>query len=77
MLIKPATVDRWHRDGYTSMLAPPLTAPWTTTDLIPACRDLIRRMVAENCLWGAPRIHGELLEARNHRFGTQRLAGTA
>src|SRR5439155_6655493 len=24
------------------------------------CRDLIRRMAAENCLWGAPRIHGEL-----------------
>ena len=25
-------------------------------------RDLIRRMAAENCLWGAPRIHGELLK---------------
>jgi len=27
-----------------------------------ASRDLIRRMAAENCLWGAPRIHGELLK---------------
>jgi hypothetical protein len=27
-----------------------------------SCRDLIRRMAAENCLWGAPRIHGELLK---------------
>jgi Homeodomain-like domain len=26
------------------------------------CRDLIRRLAAENCLWGAPRIHGELLK---------------
>ena len=23
-------------------------------------RDLNRRLAAENCLWGAPRIHGEL-----------------
>jgi len=27
-----------------------------------SCRDLIRRMAAENYLWGAPRIHGELLK---------------
>lgn len=26
----------------------------------PAIRDLIRRMVADNPMWGAPRIHGEL-----------------
>ena len=26
------------------------------------CRDLIRRLAAENHLWGAPRIHGELLK---------------
>ena len=25
-------------------------------------RDLIRQMSAENVLWGAPRIHGELLK---------------
>src|SRR4029453_13703815 len=27
-----------------------------------SCRDLIRRLAAENRLWGAPRIHGELLK---------------
>ena len=27
-----------------------------------SCRDLSWRMAAENCLWGAPRIHGELLK---------------
>jgi HTH-like domain len=26
------------------------------------CRDLIRRLAEENRLWGAPRIHGELLK---------------
>lgn len=43
------------------MLAPPLAAP-RTPRIESAYRDLIRRMAADNCLWGAPRIHGELLK---------------
>ena len=30
-------------------------------------RDLIRKMSQANPLWGAPRIHGELLKARHRR----------
>jgi hypothetical protein len=42
------------------MLAPPLASREATHRF--KCRDLIRRMAAENGLWGAPRIHGELLK---------------
>jgi Homeodomain-like domain len=61
VLIQPATVDRWHRRG--------VRPSWRRRSRRPGrpridstCRDLIRRMAAENCLWGAPRIHGELLK---------------
>ena len=61
MLVQPATVDRWHREG--------LRRCWRRRSrrrgrpcIDTACRDLIRRVAAENCLWGAPRIHGELLK---------------
>jgi hypothetical protein len=41
-------------------------------------RDLIRRMSIENPLWGAPKIHGELLklgiDVAQKRFGLDRLA---
>lgn len=60
MLVQPAIVDRWRREG--------LRRCWRRCSRRPgrpcidsACRDLIRRL-AENCLWGAPRIHGELLK---------------
>ena len=43
------------------MLAPSLATSWKTTHRVP-CRDLIRRLAAENRLWGAPRIHGESLK---------------
>ena len=34
---------------------------WTTS-IDAGCRDLIGRLAEENALWGAPRIHGELLK---------------
>jgi Homeodomain-like domain len=61
VLVQPATVDRWHREGFHRC--------WRRRSRRPArpridseCRALIRRLAAENCLWGAPRIHGELLK---------------
>ena len=60
MLVEPATVDRWHREGLRRCWRRSRRSGRPCIDT--ACRDLIRRMASENCLWGAPRIHGELLK---------------
>ena len=61
-VIRPETLVRWHRAGfrrYWRWKSRPLGGrPQIDTDL----RALIRRMSNENPLWGAPRIHGELLK---------------
>jgi transposase InsO family protein len=61
-IIRPETLVRWHRAGfrcYWRWKSRPLGGrPQIETDL----RSLIRRMSVENPLWGAPRIHGELLK---------------
>src|SRR5260221_13476936 len=61
-IIRPATLVRWHRAGfrcYWRWKSRPLGGrPQIETEL----RVLIRRMSVENPLWGAPRIHGELLK---------------
>ena len=61
-IIRPETLVRWHRAGfrcYWRWKSRPLGGrPQIETEL----RALIRRMSIENPLWGAPRIHGELLK---------------
>jgi hypothetical protein len=60
-IIRPETLVRWHRSGfrrYWRWKSRSLGRPQIAADL----RALIRRMSAENPLWGAPRIHGELLK---------------
>jgi len=61
-IIRPETLARWHRSGfrcYWRWKSFPLGGrPQIETKL----RALIRRMSMENLLWGAPRIHGELLK---------------
>jgi len=61
-IIRPETVVRWHRAGfrcYWRWKSRPMGGrPRIESDL----RALIRRMSIENPLWGAPRIHGELLK---------------
>src|SRR6202051_4086887 len=60
VLVKPATVVQWHRQGFR------LFWRWRSRSGRPLVdrevRDLIRQMNAANPLWGAPRIHGELLK---------------
>ena len=62
ILVTPQTVIRWHRTGFRLYWAwlskhePRIGRRPVTRDI----RELIRRMVAENPTWGAPRIHGEL-----------------
>jgi len=62
VIVKPETVVNWHRRGFRLF--------WTWISrrrrsgrpgVNPEVRDLIRKMAAANPLWGAPRIHGELL----------------
>ena len=63
VVAKPATVLRWRRDGLWRCWRsgrsrrkrgrPPLDAKWVS---------LIGQMSRSNSLWGAPRIHGELLK---------------
>src|SRR3984893_12413780 len=61
-IIRPETLVRWHRAGfrrYWRWKSRSLGGrPRIGTDL----RALIRWMSIENVLWGAPRIHGELLK---------------
>jgi hypothetical protein len=61
VLVQPATVDRWHREGFRRWWRRRSRRPGRPCIDSP-CRDLIRRIAAENWLWGAPRIHGELLK---------------
>jgi len=61
VLVKPATVVQWHRKGfrlYWRWRSRRPGRPKIGTEI----RDLIRRMSKANPLWGAPRIHGELLK---------------
>ena len=61
VLVQPVTVDRWHREGFHRCWR--RRSRRTGRPRIDSeCRGLIRRLAAENCLWGAPRIHGELLK---------------
>src|SRR3989441_2037825 len=61
-ILKPQTVIHWHRAGfraYGRWKSRPLGGrPATPADI----RRLIREMSVANPLWGAPRIHGELLK---------------
>jgi len=61
VLVQPATVDRWHRHRFIRRWWRRSRRPGRPRiDVL--CRDLIGRLAEENRLWGAPRIHGELLE---------------
>src|SRR5256712_9805515 len=61
-VLKPQTVIRWHRAGFRAYWRwksrPRGGRPKTAADI----RQLIRDMSIANPLWGAPRIHGELLK---------------
>src|SRR5262249_27367916 len=63
VIFKPETLVRWHRSGFR------LYWRWKSRHRragrppVPGdIRDLVRTMSRDNPLWGAPRIHGELLK---------------
>jgi putative transposase len=62
-IIKASTVVGWHRKGFRLFWTWKIRRGKLGRPTVPkAVRDLIRTMSRENPLWGAPRIHGELLK---------------
>lgn len=60
-VVKPETVLRWHRMGFRIYWRWKSRKRAGRPKIDRGLRDLIRRMSKENPLWGASRIHGELL----------------
>jgi hypothetical protein len=63
VLVKPANVVQWHRRGFRKYWR------WRSRsrragrpEVNREIRELIRQMSLANELWGAPRIHGEMLK---------------
>ena len=61
-VVEPATILRWHRAGFRNYWRWKSRKRSGRLRIDRELRDLIRRMSRENPLWGAPRIHGELLK---------------
>ena len=61
-IVRPETIIRWHRAGFRAYWRwrsrNPVGRPKVSAEL----RTLIGEMSRANPLWGAPRIHGELLK---------------
>ena len=61
-IVRPETVIRWHRAGFRAYWRwksrPRGGRPKTPLEI----RQLIREISLANPLWGAPRLHGELLK---------------
>jgi transposase InsO family protein len=61
-IVQPETLVRWHRAGFRCYWRWK-SCPWGGRPQIETnLRALIREVSIENPLWGAPRIHGELLK---------------
>jgi putative transposase len=63
VIVKPEIVIAWHRKGFRlfwtwKSMRRCAGRPKTSREI----RELIRKISKENPLWGAPRIHGELLK---------------
>jgi len=61
-LVQPATVVRWHRERFRRYWRRKSRRQPGRPRIDPELRSLIRKMATANPLWGAPRIHGELLK---------------
>src|SRR5258708_18252672 len=61
-IIQPETLVRWHRAGFRRYWRWKSRSRGGRPQIETELRGLIRQMSMENLLWGAPRIHGELLK---------------
>src|SRR6267154_784800 len=62
IVFKPDTLLRWHRTGFRLFWRWKSRRRAGRPALAADIRSLVRRISRENPLWGAPRIHGELLK---------------
>jgi transposase InsO family protein len=62
VIVKPETLLRWYRNGFRAFRRWKSGASVGQPPVHQELRALIHRMARENTLWGAPRIHGELLK---------------
>ena|SRR5438105_2197469 len=77
-VVKPQTVIRWHRQSFRAFWTwksrrGRVGRPRVGAELA----DLVRTMALANPLWGAPRIHGRIAEARVRRLAAHRGAAYA
>jgi hypothetical protein len=61
IIVQPEAVLRWHRRDFHAYWRWKSRHVGDRPRIDSEMRALIRRMSCENSLWGAPRIHGELL----------------
>src|SRR5216683_186741 len=61
-IVRPETIVRWHRMGFAAYWRWKSRRLGGRPEIDKEVRNLIRRISLENPLWGAPRIHGELLK---------------
>jgi transposase InsO family protein len=61
-IVQPETVIRWHRAGFRCYWRWKSRSRGGRPVIASDLRALIRQMSVDNPLWGAPRIHGELLK---------------
>ena len=61
-IIQPETLVQWHRAGFRLYWRWKSRSQGGRPRIEAELRALIRQMSLENPLWGAPRIHGELLK---------------
>jgi hypothetical protein len=61
-IIRPDTLVRWHRAGFRRYWRWKSSSRGGRPRIQTELRVLIRQISIENPLWGAPRIHGELLK---------------
>ncbi len=60
-IVQPATLLRWHRQGFRAYWRWKSGRRGGRPKIDIELGDLIKRISKENPLWGAPRVHGEIL----------------
>jgi hypothetical protein len=62
VIVKPETVIGWHRNGFRLYWRWRSRKRGGRPQITEKIQGLIRRLAEENSDWGAPRVHGELLQ---------------